>query len=133
MFDEPCGMSTEEIIRMAKDAENLSIHQGFLKAYDRDKHNCFEILLRKREEKFWEQLLSFEYNEREEKILSVITANEADTLRFTRFNSKKSEVEEYVRILQKLLKAGCFDENERQKQARKDWEEREKNFGKKVL
>lgn len=135
MFGGDNCMSMEEVIRMAKDAEDISIHQGFLKACDKSSWNYFEkpTPCAPGKNKYWEKLMTYEFKEREDKILENITGSEADILRFVRFNSTKAEIEEYVKILQKLLKAGCFDENERQKEERKNWEEREKNFGKKVL
>lgn len=47
-----------------------------------------------------------------DQIKEILTAKEYDILRQTRFTSGKDQIEAYVEIIQRLLKAGVFDQHD---------------------
>lgn len=47
-----------------------------------------------------------------DQIKEILTAKEYDILRQTRFTSSKDQIEAYVEIIQRLLKAGIFDQRD---------------------
>lgn len=128
------GISTSELIRLAKDAANISTNKGFLKD-NTNTYNQFET--RTSLPPFVstaDNIYGYEVPERRTKILDKVTGSEAEILRNTTFTSSKKDIEEYVEIINRLLKAGVFDDNERQKKQRESEKKLAKDLkGKKVI
>lgn len=136
MFD-PEGMPMLDLIQLAKDASEISLNKGFLKD-STEKWNHFEKMSPINPfstEAYIDQITSFEVPERRHKLLEKVSGNEVDILRNTTFTSPKKQIEEYVDIISKLIKAGVFDDNQRQKDARESRAAAEaaRAKGKKVL
>lgn len=128
------GIPTSELIRLAKDAANISTNKGFLKD-GTNSYNNFEPRGPILAQQSMDCIYGYEVPERREKLLDKVTGSEAEILRNTTFTSSKKDIEAYVGIIEKLLKAGVFDDNERQKKAREDYKKLQKNLnnGKKVI
>lgn len=125
------GMSTGELIRLAKDAEDISVNTGFLKN-NTGSFNTFENPNFFKVKDPGDSIYPHEVSERREKLFDNITASELEILRNTTFTSSKKDIEAYVAIITKLIKAGVFDDNERQKKWRESQKEAEK-MRKKVI
>jgi hypothetical protein len=129
------GIPTSELIRLAKDAANISTNKGFLKDGTNSYNNFEPRPYSPPLVSTADTIYGYEVHERREKLLDKVTGSEAEILRNTTFTSSKKDIEEYIEIISKLLKAGVFDDNERQKKAREDYKKLQKNLnnGKKVI
>ena len=128
------GISTSELIKLAKDAANISTNKGFLKD-NTNNYNQFESThYLPPFASTADNIYGYEVTERRAKLLDKVTGSEAEILRNTTFTSSKKDIEEYVEIINKLIKAGVFDDNERQQRQRESEKKVAKDLkGKKVI